>query len=71
MEMYKMLHMMLGVQEWGWPELAPLKMDHDDEAWEIIIKEAQACGINAILLDIGEGVRFESHPELRSERAHV
>ncbi|MBQ4518786.1 MAG: hypothetical protein II997_09430 [Clostridia bacterium] len=58
------LHVMLGAQEWGWEDEDPRTIQFDDEAWDIIIKECHENGINAILLDVGEGVQYPSHPEL-------
>ena len=36
----------------------------EDEAWERIIRKAVENGFNQIVLDLGEGVRYGSHPEL-------
>lgn len=36
----------------------------DDEAWDKIVAAAAENGINQIVLDLGEGVRYASHPEL-------
>ena len=37
--------------------------------WEYILEESAKCGINTILLDVGNGVEFGSHPEIAVEGA--
>lgn len=36
----------------------------DEELWEEIVKNAAASGINCIVLDLGRGVQYHSHPEI-------
>ena len=43
------------------------KLDFEDEAWEEILKISAEAGMNTILLDVGDGVQFGSHPELAVE----
>lgn len=45
------------------------KLDFEDEAWEQILKESAKAKLNTILLDVGDGVQFGSHPELEIEGA--
>lgn len=50
----------LSMSMWG-------KKDHlmfDDGFWTYILKESEKMGINAIVLDIGDGIQFASHPEI-------
>ena len=35
--------------------------------WRRYLDRLKACGVNMILLDLGEGLRYESHPELAVE----
>ena len=38
---------------------------HTDRAvWREVIDFLPSCGFNAVIIDIGEGVQYESHPEL-------
>lgn len=39
-------------------------MNFEDEAWDEILPAAAKHGFNTILLDVGDGVRYNSHPEL-------
>lgn len=55
------LYAMLGVNMW-FEELP--NVIFEDEAWDKIVSEAAVSGINMIVLDLGEGVRYASHPEL-------
>ena len=36
----------------------------EDAFWEYILKEAEKVGINTIVLDVGDGIQFASHPEI-------
>ncbi len=49
----------------------PLKEVFDENYWNEIIDETAKCGMNAIVLDIGNGVRFDSHPEIAKEDAYT
>lgn len=40
------------------------KLTLEDEAWNKIVDKACETGINMIVLDLGEGVHYASHPEL-------
>ena len=42
----------------------PLSDVFDEEMWNEIIDETAKCGMNAIVLDAGNGIRFKSHPEV-------
>ena len=41
----------------------------DDQVWKIVVDEAVKSGINMIVLDLGEGVQYASHPELANPGA--
>jgi len=41
----------------------------DDEMWDYILKESANTGINTIVLDIGDGIQFASHPEIAMKGA--
>jgi len=38
-----------------------------EEAWDDYVEKLPAHGINLLVIDLGEGVRYESHPELAVE----
>ncbi len=38
-----------------------------DAIWEKLTNEMQAAGLNLLLIDLGEGVQYQSHPELAIE----
>ncbi len=40
------------------------KTEHNEQFWEEIISYSSEHGINTILLDVGDGVKYESHPEI-------
>lgn len=41
----------------------------DDTTWDYILEEAEKTGINTIVLDVGDGIEFGSHPEIASRGA--
>ncbi len=55
------LYATLGFNMW-YTELPTVPFE--DEAWEILVDKAIENGFNQIVLDLGEGVRYGSHPEL-------
>ncbi len=60
------LYAMLGQNMW-WTDNPEL--DFDDEAWDKLLDAAHKNGFNQIVLDIGEGIEFASHPELAKKGA--
>lgn len=55
------LYATLGFNMW-YTELPTVPFE--DEAWKILVDKAVENGFNQIVLDLGEGVRYGSHPEL-------
>ena len=41
----------------------------EDAAWREVVDFLPAQGVNTLLIDLGEGVRFDTHPELACEGA--
>lgn len=41
----------------------------DDRMWDWILEEAPKYGFNHILLDVGDGIQYHSHPEISMEDA--
>lgn len=65
----------LGANMWGRPEeQRPYYIEEEDcykeymstdrEVWRKVTDFLPTCGFNTLLIDIGEGIRFDSHPEL-------
>ena len=44
--------------------LATDRMHFDEQLWREFSVKLRQCGCNCIMLDVGEGLRFPSHPEL-------
>lgn len=36
----------------------------DDEVWDYILEESAKSGVNTIVLDVGDGIQYASHPEI-------
>ena len=45
------------------------KLDFEDKAWDAILESCKKNGLNQIVLGIGEGLQYKSHPELAREGA--
>ncbi len=41
----------------------------DDDTWNAAVETLRAGGANQVLVDIGEGIRFDSHPEIAATNA--
>lgn len=58
------------VAEWGVEHItAQPYLRCDRGLWEELTARAAAAGLNTLVIDLGEGVRYESHPELAVEGA--
>ena len=49
---------------------SPLSAYFEEDVWNEIIDRAADAGMNAIVLDVGNGIRFQSHPEIAKEDAY-
>ncbi len=47
-----------------WARTIEDELHFDDEVWDYIVDESAKTGINTIVLDIGNGIQFASHPEI-------
>ena len=66
-------------QEKMWAVLVHLSMSQwdvkydelpfDDELWDYIVAESAKSGVNTIVLDVGDGIEFGSHPEIATKGA--
>jgi len=41
----------------------------DKRLWDDLLKEMVGVGFNMVVIDLGEGVRYESHPEIAAKKA--
>ena len=41
----------------------------EEPFWNELLQKNRQCGVNMIVLDLGDGVRYESHPEIAVESA--
>lgn len=41
----------------------------DDAAWDALLKEMAAAGMNMVVIDLGDGIQYESHPEIAVKNA--
>ena len=53
--------------EQGAPAISAGFEDHlttEDDIWTKVVDFLPGCGFNAVLIDVGDGIEYESHPEL-------
>ena len=36
----------------------------DDATWDVLLKKMAAAGMNMVIIDLGDGIQYESHPEI-------
>ena len=41
----------------------------DDAVWDALLKEMAAVGMNMVVIDLGDGIKYESHPEIAVKNA--
>ena len=41
----------------------------DDQVWDALLKEMAAVGMNMVVIDLGDGIQYESHPEIAVKNA--
>jgi hypothetical protein len=41
----------------------------DEPTWDAILKEMAAVGMNMVVIDVGDGIQYESHPEISVRNA--
>ncbi len=54
-----------------WPNHDTKALDFDRAFWKELSEYLAECGCNCVLLDIGEGLVYDCHPELSSEGAYT
>ncbi len=52
-----------------WPDRVSKTLKFDRKLWKELSEYLAACGCNCIALDIGEGLIYDSHPEIAAEGA--
>ena len=56
--------------EWGLEQVtARPYLRFDEGLWHDLLQEMAAQGLNMVVIDLGDGVRYESHPEIAVEGA--
>ncbi len=41
----------------------------DENVWNVLLKEMASAGMNMVMIDLGDGVQYESHPEIAVRNA--
>ena len=50
-----------------WQSAGSEKMRFDKDLFWELVEHAKECGINTLMLDLADGIVYESHPELAIE----
>jgi hypothetical protein len=45
------------------------ELEFDEEMWDWLLEQAPKMGFNHILLDVGDGIQYHSHPEISTKNA--
>ena len=53
----------------GWPQVYEEKNNVDIKLWDELVKYAANCEFNTLLINVGDGVRYDSHPEVSAPDA--
>ena len=54
-------------REWAHPYRSFLTFD--DPTWDVLLKEMAAVGMNMVVIDLGDAVLYQSHPEIAVKNA--
>ena len=54
-------------REWAHPYRSSLTFD--DAVWDALLTEMAAVGMNMVIIDLGDAVKYESHPEIAVKNA--
>jgi len=68
MQKQKMWALMVYLSDNQWVPVRE-QLEFDDGFWEYILERSVQTGINTILLEVGDGVQYRSHPEISLENA--
>lgn len=47
----------------------PFEETFEESFWDYLVEECQKAGVNAIVLDVGDGIQYASHPEIAQKGA--
>ena len=56
-------------EAWQWARQYRPFLTWDDNVWNSLLTEMSAAGINMVLLNVGDGILYESHPEISVKNA--
>jgi hypothetical protein len=56
-------------EAWRWVQSYRPALTFDDVTWNVLLTEMAAVGMNMVVINLGDGVRYESHPELAVNNA--
>lgn len=65
----KMFSILIHLTPNMWTRTYTDTLNWDEELWDYILEECPKSGINTIVLDIGNGIEFGSHPEIAVKNA--
>ena len=51
-------------ETWQWARQQRSFLRFDDAVWNTILNEMAAVGINMVLINVGNGIQYDSHPEI-------
>jgi len=52
-----------------WAHCFRPELTFDDSTWNVLLKQMVAAGMNMVIIDLGDGIQYESHPEIAVKNA--
>lgn len=52
-----------------WAHCFRTELTFDDSVWDALLKHMVAAGMNMVIIDLGDGIQYESHPEIAVKNA--
>lgn len=58
-------------ETWQWARQYRSFLTFDETVWNTLLEEMVVAGMNMVVLNIGDGIKYECHPEIAVENAYT
>jgi len=65
----KMFSILIHLSPNMWTRTYSDTLEWDEDLWDYILERCPECGVNTIVLDVGNGIEFATHPEIAMKNA--
>src|SRR5690606_14098793 len=56
-------------EAWEWAHPYRPFLTFDEPTWNALLREMASAGMNMVVIDVGDGIQYESHPEISVRHA--